>query len=229
MPVALDDSDIVRVVNTADAPFTIMYDSKSYKLEPGQDSFIPFPAAALWFGDPRSTGTLGSVVNERGLRSYIPDRDTEVRRLRVKYDNQFGDENKIIRHPLVEVYALTGERITTVLDDPAGDSVNVVPQTVQDQGNLMALITAQAQQIEKLTQLVMERDQQPAGDGAENEQNNQLPSAEDLSAALAGNETPPNNAVDLTQLDPSVPPTDQVEQDPATIQSNDALPPQSPA
>jgi hypothetical protein len=153
--VALADNDIVRVVNRGDAPYTIMYDSKPYKLMPGEDSFIPFSAACVWFGDPRSTGQIGAVQNERGIRSYIPDRDTEVRRLRAKYDNQFGDESTIIRHPVVEVYAVTGERITTVLDDPSGESVNVATQTVTEQGNMVALIQAQQAQIDQLTRLVM--------------------------------------------------------------------------
>jgi len=57
---------------------------------------MPAACAFSWFGDPRSTAQMGTVRDQKGIVGFIPDRDTERRRLRVKYDNQFGDENVIV-------------------------------------------------------------------------------------------------------------------------------------
>lgn len=150
MTAVADIGDIVRVVNKGDAPFTIGWDSRQYKLEPGADSFVPFEAACLWFGDPRSTNSIQSATNQHGLVSFIPDRDSEVRRLRVKYGNIGGDERFIDPAPDVEVYDLSGEVIVTVLNDPEGENVTLAAPTVVDQSNLMATIQRQQAQIDLL-------------------------------------------------------------------------------
>lgn len=145
-----DIGDVVRVQNVGDAPFVIAYDGRNYKLEPQKDVFMPFEAAVLWFGDPRSTNTIQSVRNEKGTVAFIPDRETEVRRLRVKYGNIGGDERFVQVHPDVEVYDVEGNRIKTVLDDPEGEEINVATPTVADQNNLVQLVERQQRQIEFL-------------------------------------------------------------------------------
>src|SRR4051812_31898248 len=123
MVATVDNGDIVRAVNTGGAVFTIGWDSKQYKLEPGKDTFIPFEAACLWFGDPRSTNSIQSIKNQHGMVSFVPDRDSEVRRLRVKYGNIGGDERYVDPGPSVDLFDLEGNQITTVLDDPEGEDV----------------------------------------------------------------------------------------------------------
>jgi|SRR5215471_2215684 len=151
---ALADTDILRVVNKGEQTFRMMYDSRNYNLVPNEDQFVPFPAIALWFGDPRSAAAVGSLQDERGVRTWVPDRETEVRRLRAKYDNRMGDESLIENHPSVEIYTLDNERVYTVLDDPTGDRVIAAVSTVADQRDLAALVAKQQLQIEALTQIV---------------------------------------------------------------------------
>lgn len=154
-----DIGDIVRVVNEGDQPFTIGWDSKQYKLEPGKDAFVPFEAACLWFGDPRSGNAVASLRNQHGLVSFVPDRDTEVRRLRVKYGNIGGDERFVDPAPSVSVYDLEGDRITTVLDDPEGANVTVASPSVAEQSDLVALVQKQQRQIDLLlSQMGLEKD-----------------------------------------------------------------------
>lgn len=157
-----DIGDIVRVVNKADDPFVIAWDGRNYKLEPGKDQFVPFECATLWFGDPRSTNLVQSAVNDKGIRSFIPDRESEVRRLRVKYGNQGGDERYVQVHPFVEVYDVEGNRINTVLDDPDGETINVATPTVADNRDLQSLIERQQKQIDFLLSKVgLERNEAP--------------------------------------------------------------------
>lgn len=150
MTAVADIGDIVRVVNNGDQPFTIGWDSRQYRLEPGKDTFVPFEACCLWFGDPRSTNSIQSAKNQHGIVSFIPDRDSEIRRLRVKYGNIGGDERFVDPAPDVTIYDLTGEQIVTVLDDPSGDSITVAQPTVVDQSNLIATIERQQAQINLL-------------------------------------------------------------------------------
>lgn len=150
MVATVDNGDIVRAVNTGDLPFTIGWDSRQYKLEPGKDTFIPFEAACLWFGDPRSSNSIQSIKNQHGMVSFVPDRDSEVRRLRVKYGNIGGDERFVDPGPSVDLYDLEGNQITTVLDDPEGDDVTVATPTITDQNSLVEMVARQQRQIEFL-------------------------------------------------------------------------------
>lgn len=138
------------------SPFTVEWDSRKHNLQPGRDSFIPFEAAASFFGDPRSGERIVSIINERGQVGFIPDRATEVRRLRTKYDNMFGDETVIENYPIVEVYDLQeNERIITVLDDPKGDTVRIAERTVTQDNELVDIVHAQQKTInEQNKQLV---------------------------------------------------------------------------
>ena len=53
-----EPSDVVVVTNNESLPFTIKYNKREYKLTPGHPVFLPFEAACLWFGDPRSQGNI---------------------------------------------------------------------------------------------------------------------------------------------------------------------------
>lgn len=144
--------DIVRVVNRGEDAFTIAWDNRQYRLNPSEDVFVPFEAAALWFGDPRSSDTIQSVRNEQGLVAFVPDRDSEVRRLRVKYGNIGGDERFVHPAPEVEVFTLSNVRITTPLDDPEGREVNAATPTLADQDSLLEQVQRQQAQIDFLLQ-----------------------------------------------------------------------------
>lgn len=148
---AVELGDIVRVKNSGKQTYKIMYDSREYALAPGVDAFIPFEAAKLWFGDPRASNSMQSIRNQHGQVAWVPDRDTEVRRLRVKYGCIGGDEREIQGAPTVEIYELaTGSRIYSVLDDPAGERSTPAVQTVNEQAQLLAIVERQQAQIQYL-------------------------------------------------------------------------------
>jgi hypothetical protein len=128
----------------------ITYDGIPYRLECGKDQYMPIEAARMWFGDERSKHDMGTGLNRKGIRAWMNDRATEVRRLRCLYDNRTGDERAIIGHPVVEVYTLDGDRVPMVLDDPLGLESTPATQSVADQQELFRLITKQQSQLDQL-------------------------------------------------------------------------------
>lgn len=169
--------DTVMVVLDHPDRYVIGWDGKEWTLESGQDKakFIPFEVAANWFGDPRAVDNMKSTVDHKRRYGWIPDRPTEVRRLRVLYGVQHGDESKVYlpdgimdtipdvgdwpdrkRHwlridsqiPRVQVFDLeTKEKLWTVLEDPAGDHVTPALVTVTRE-------QAQEKRIQHLEELV---------------------------------------------------------------------------
>jgi len=152
MSIAL--GQIVRAVNKDNIPLTIGYASVSYTLYPDKDTFIPVEAAMVWFGDPRSGERVRSLKGEDGGVQFIADRATEVRRLRIKYGNGMGDETKFSNVPNVELYTPEGERITTVLDDPAGETVMAAKSSIAEQQSVQDLLRQQQDQIDALQKLI---------------------------------------------------------------------------
>lgn len=121
-PVALAPGDMLYVENLKDEPFTITWNGRPFALTPNRRRPVPFEAVAAWFGDPRSGGSVQSIRHENGEVAFVPDRDSERRRLRAKYGHILGDENSFMEHlvPHVKVTDLDDNEITTVLDDPTG-------------------------------------------------------------------------------------------------------------
>lgn len=150
--VTLKPGDVVRVHNLDDTDYEFMWDSVGYVVPANGDGMMPFEAMANWFGDPRSTSSIRSNTDHKGLRGWIPDRETEVRRLRMKYGVEQGDERVIREHPNVEVYTASGERVLTVLDDPSGQSTNVeVPRSAKSFEDLATQVTNLQNQIAAIT------------------------------------------------------------------------------
>lgn len=171
--------EIVRVVNREQYPLTVKWDSHKYALPPGQEVFIPGACAYSWFGDPRSTNVFQSLTGEHGTTAFVVDRATEVRRLRIKYGAGLeGDEATFdgVAIPSVEVYTVDGERITTVLDDPNGDTVIQSSTSVREDEDLRAVVARQARELaamrehlgmeDELHEAVMNENQLPLDDTA---------------------------------------------------------------
>lgn len=151
---AAGDQFLMKCVNNEEYPLRVKWDSVEYWLHPGVATFIPTPAAWLFFGDPRSTDVIQAVKDVKGQVAYIPDRASEVRRLRIKYGAGIeGDESNFdtINIPSVTVTTVNDDPIVTVLDDPTGRSVTPVVQTQTSDDALRALIAEQARQIQALT------------------------------------------------------------------------------
>lgn len=154
---------IVRVTNLDPTRiFRGMWDLAEYVIPPGGTDFMPFEAMKLFFGDPRATTAVRSSRDGRGIVAFLPDRPGEVRRLRLLYDHGFGDYtgregpdvvwdmNKI---PHVKVETLDGERVFTVLDDPAGSHTLPSHATEAEDTDLRETVIRQG----RLIQSMMER------------------------------------------------------------------------
>lgn len=133
-------------------PLTLMWDAKQYVIAVGGATFAPFEAVAVAAGDPRATEGTQTIRDESGNVGWVVDRPTEVRRLRTLYDNQTGDLHEIKYAPQLYVEDLEGNTITTVLDDPQGESVTPVQTTVLDREQLLAQVQRQQRMIETLAQ-----------------------------------------------------------------------------
>lgn len=163
MPVGL--GDVLHVKNKGSKPLVLAYDSRRHVIEPGATRPIPFEAAALYFGDPRSGGAVQSKRDEVGRVSFIADRATEVRRLRTLYDvhpqnvnadggQEWGDETQLPASaiPNVEVHDYDGNPVRMVIHDPAGDHISPAQITVSENDQLRILVNRQQQMIETLAQ-----------------------------------------------------------------------------
>lgn len=148
----LDIGDYVNVENLGDKPLVLEYDSRRHVIEPGATRPIPFEAANVYFGDPRASGVIAAKRDSVGRVQFIPDRATEVRRLRTLYDNQLGDEREIVNHPQVRVTDYDGNLVPTVLHDPAGDSVTTATPTISENEQLREMLRRQQQTIDLLAQ-----------------------------------------------------------------------------
>lgn len=132
------------------APLVLLWDSRPYTIKVKETGFVPFEAVSVAMGDPRSAENVTSVRDESGNVGFVVDRATEVRRLRVLYDNRLGDEGEILYAPDATVTDLENNEVKTVLDDPEGDSVTPAQTTVLDREQLMAQIQRQQRLIEQL-------------------------------------------------------------------------------
>ena len=162
-----EPSDVVVVTNNESLPFTIKYNKREYKLTPGHPVFLPFEAACLWFGDPRSQGNIQSYTGTDGLVAFVPDRATEVRRLRMKWGMIYGPETTFegyrdahgkqgdqVHIPDVSVATPDGEKLWMVVEDPAGNHVEAATLTVSDTGDLLAQLRRQQAQINLLMEQI---------------------------------------------------------------------------
>lgn len=130
--------------------FIATWDSRNYKLDLDTSAFIPAAAAANSFGDWRSGPNVASDRDARGVVGFIPDRETEVRRLRMRYANHLGDDTSLQTFPLVDLYDLDGNKVTTVLDDPTGETITPSLQTVAGHEQMLAVINQQQVMLERL-------------------------------------------------------------------------------
>lgn len=163
----LEPGDVVVATNNESLPITIKYNKREYKLTPNVPVFIPFEAACLWYGDPRSVGDIKSYTGLDGLVAFIPDRATEVRRLRQKYGAVYGDDRQIagsfkddpdnpghpgdpIFIPDVTITTPEGDKLWMVVEDPFGDHAETAIVSVSSNQDMLAQLKRQQAQIDLL-------------------------------------------------------------------------------
>lgn len=118
---------IVRVSNVGDRTFRGKWSQRVWVIEAGTAAVVPVEAAKHWLGDWDAVGDM---------------RKREVARLRLLYGAHFSDTDGTERErwernrPMLECYLLSGDRITTVVDDPEGTSVTPTVRT-EDQQRLL--------------------------------------------------------------------------------------------
>lgn len=147
--------DMVYATNNDDKDVIFTWNSRKFVLTPGRKTPITIEAVINHLGDPRSSGNIASYVTAGKETGWVPDRLSEVRRLRNKYGNVFGDETVINNTPSVTIEDLEGNRIYTVVDDPDGtksspSSNRTHEDTAQD---LKLIIDRQQEQINRLMKL----------------------------------------------------------------------------
>lgn len=146
-PVGIGDT--VYIVNHDTTPHTFKWDRKKFLLEPNRRVPVPFEAVCLWTGDPRASAKMASVRTEGGDVMFVPDRETEVRRLKIKYG---GEENFIF--PNLSVTTLDDDPIVTVLEDLEGNTVNPAVQTVTEASTQADAVRLLQAQVARLTALL---------------------------------------------------------------------------
>lgn len=149
--------DQVYVINQDPYPHTFKWGGKKYVLEPEKKVPVPFEAMVLWAGDPRSADSMRSF-REGASVSFIPDRDSEVRRLTVKYG---GDNDRVF--PKLSFKDLDDNKITTVIDDPEGKEVLTANVTVMQNEEQAEKIKALE---DKLARVMATLEGTPAGHAA---------------------------------------------------------------
>jgi hypothetical protein len=155
--------DIVKVVNNGPKKLHLQWDSRHYDLDPGGTEWMPFECAKVYFGDPRAISVMQTLRDQRGQVAWLPDRASEVRRLRLLWfpmmfgeystDNFIDDEIDPwdrTRMPHVEIFTVKGEQIPTVFDDPKGNTVIPAKVTESQNAQLLDLVQRQGQMIEAL-------------------------------------------------------------------------------
>lgn len=140
-------SGMVKVVNVGDQTFTDMFESSPFSLEPGEEQFVQFEAASLWFGNPElmDVGPRQRARFEtyKRLRSRYGAFDDDVEDPETgRMTHISADERWEANKPRVEVYTLQGERLWTVVDDPLGEHVN--PAAISSAENNLVLNRLQA-------------------------------------------------------------------------------------
>ena len=134
---------MVRIKNEGDSVFEARYAGERYRLVPGADTFIPWDAACLWFGHPYAVDVPGDK-----RKRYRTD---ELKRLYVKYGIYEHHDKREAMFPKVSVWDVaTGERFTTVIDDPDGRNLNPAAITQADNESLQRQLAVMQEQMAML-------------------------------------------------------------------------------
>lgn len=174
----------VRVVNNGEHHVTWNWNNRTHVIPAhGEKIGVPFECIKVYCGDPRAGAAVQRIRDQYDQDQVIPDRQAEVRRLYQFYqessvsaigpdgrrgsgftfrefipgDRSWFDPNKGISDlaPKVEVYALTGDRIFTVLDDPFGDNVIAADSpTIAQRQQMDSLLMQQAHTIAEQDRMI---------------------------------------------------------------------------
>lgn len=165
--------DTVRITNNDTKLLKLKYDGKTYVIDPNQTVAVPAAVAFLWFGDPRTTGSVPTF--QRGedgrIQGMLPSRTQEVTRLRFKHGGELGGDETSFEGcnlPKVTVHDLDGNEITMVIHDPYGDKSLPVPGGIDPASSQLAeTVEKQQKLIEYLMQKIDGAERPDAQDESE--------------------------------------------------------------
>lgn len=150
--------DIVRVKNLGTTPLRLVYNSQPTVVAPKQEGFIERECAVIYFGNPnlRNDPTAEHFDDKNA-------RNIEFNRLRGMYGASVGyegadalwEQNK----PKAEVAEVSGEKWTTVIEDPQGKDLSVVGMPEPDKEQVLIAMQRQIQELQKQIQSPNEQPQ----------------------------------------------------------------------
>lgn len=205
---------VVRLVNEGDTPFRDMYANQPVNIPPHGQLFVDWDAMCLWLGHPDA--------NDFDPRNRV--RVAEYHRLRSRYgvDAQSLEQSlsgipvdaddlfNSMRPKLAAYDTATEQRIVTVADDPAGDSLTPSLITPGSDTNSQQLILARMTQMEaEMTNLRAQLAQSARAEQARNDaqpipQDN--PDMADMNATLrVGGSNIPGTIIESTEPDTTSP------------------------
>ena len=150
----VDVSDLVTITNEGDTKWgPVGYESREYECDPGKTTYAPFYLIVKEFGDPRSQPKTGQAITIRGVKHFIPSRESEVARLCTVYgihDNIVGNGLEF-KAPHIVVRDQSGVQIPTVLDDLKGNTfLPASPEQINERDMLEARMAQLQVQIDAL-------------------------------------------------------------------------------
>lgn len=166
MSVTLNPGDFVRVKliknvpGREDDPMVLMWNSREFVCKPGEETVAQLEAVINAFGDPRAMATPQNVLigdpRVSTEKLFIPDRASEVTRLRQRYaimtgwDTGFTDFDGTPLVPDVELHTLSGEEIIPLTADPLGTHNTPVVITQAQASSTDDIIAQMQRQIDAL-------------------------------------------------------------------------------
>lgn len=157
----MEYDELLRVHNNTDQTIEFRFASRTHRVKPNQDQFVPFEAVVISLGDPRSGPQPARIPLDSGGFLTIPGRKSELRRLSTVYGT-YDEENpasikEVWNYPHVTVTNMEGdEPIVFPADDPECSQFD--PMEV-DQSQMAAL----QRQAEKMRRQLIVLEQQVKG------------------------------------------------------------------
>jgi hypothetical protein len=145
--------DSTFVTLTLDRDFSFPFQGKKYSLKANKPLPVPTELFLNYFGDPRSGPTMAVYKNpDNGQVHYIPDRDSECRRMITKWgvaNNISGNPDDPFAHiPKFKAFSEEEDELFFVIDDP--DCAKVIPHFHQRFSTTEEKLNKQQIQIETL-------------------------------------------------------------------------------
>jgi hypothetical protein len=182
--VVIDTGLMYRIRNNTDSRLTtgdgktalLRWDRIAYECDSGQETIVPWPVIALYFGDPRSKhGVVAEATDSRGTH-MVPARGDELLRLSVFYGSYEHNVDVLAGViPDVTIMTLDGMEIVPPCFDPDGNTVYGYERNLQKSGDVATLLANAQAQVDALKARLDKLETQGDNDGEIPTDNPQIP------------------------------------------------------